>query len=57
MYEKKRQHYRVAKREIYEDPYEGIYVTKEEARKSFLVIMGLLALSFLTILPLTLRSK
>lgn len=57
MYENTRKHYRVAKKEIFEDPYEGIYVTKEEVQKNFLITMGLIALSFLIMIPLTLRSK
>ena len=32
-YENTRRHYRVAQRDIYEDPYEGVYVTKEEQQK------------------------
>ena len=42
-----RRHYRVAKKEIYEDPYEGIYVTKEEAQKYMLLTLGLIGISFI----------
>ena len=47
MYENTRRHYRVAQRDIYEDPYEGVYVTKEEQQKYFIVTAGLVLLSFL----------
>lgn len=57
MYENTRKHYRVAKKEIYEDPYEGIYVTKEEQQKCFFITLGLTALSFLSIIILALRNK
>lgn len=57
MYENTRKHYRVAKREIYEDPYEGVYVTKEEHEQCFLLTVALLALSSLTLLLMVLKRK
>lgn len=57
MYENNRKHYRVAKREIYEDPCEGIYVTKEEQKKCFILTLGLICLSFICLLPLSLRRR
>ncbi len=56
MYENHRKHYRVAKKEIYEDPYEGIYVTREEQERCFLITLGLIALSFLMMIPLALKK-
>jgi len=57
MYENKRRHYRVAKRDIFEDPYEGIYVTKEEQHKYFIVTIGLILLSFLGAVSIILKKK
>lgn len=57
MYENKRRHYRVAQRDIYEDPYEGIYVTKEEQQKYFLAGALLVLLSFLGTVAIVLRKK
>lgn len=57
MYENKRRHYRVAQRDIYEDPCEGVYVTKEEEQKYFAAGALLILLSFLGILAIVLRKK
>lgn len=57
MYENTRKHYRVAKREIYEDPYEGVYVTKDEQEKYFFATIGLLAVSIFSMLLLILKKK
>lgn len=57
MYENTRRHYRVAKREIYEDPCEGIYVTKEEYKKHFAITAGLIFLSFLSMLAIILKRN
>lgn len=57
MYENTRKHYRVAKKEIYEDPCEGIYVTKEEQKKCFLITIAMIALSFLAIFPIAFKNK
>lgn len=55
MYENTRRHYRVAQRDIYEDPYEGVYVTKEEQQKYFIVAAGLILLSFISTLAIILK--
>ena len=52
-----RRHYRVAKKEIYEDPYEGIYVTKEEFKKFSIATVLFVLFSFLTLMPLTILKK
>lgn len=57
MYENSRRHYRVAKKEIYEDPCEGVYVTYEEQEKYFLATVALIALSFLSTLLLILKKR
>ena len=57
MQDRPRRHYRVAQKEIYEDPCEGIYVTKEEQKWYFLATAGLILLSFLALLPLAIRRK
>lgn len=57
MYENKRRHYRVAKRDIYENPYEGIYVTKEEQNRYFLVTIGIVLLSFLGAMVSIVKNK
>ena len=57
MYENTRRHYRVAKKDIYEDPYEGIYVTKEEQQKYLLVTAGLVLLSFIGAVAIILKKK
>ncbi|NDO46591.1 hypothetical protein [Clostridium sp. MD294] len=56
-YENTRRHYRVAQREIYEDPYEGVYVTKEEQQKYFIVTAGLVLLSFIGAVAVILKKK
>lgn len=57
MYENNRRHYRVAQRDIYEDPYEGVYVTKEEQQKYFLAAALLVLLSFMGTVAIVLRKK
>ncbi len=57
MYENTRRHYRVAQRDIYEDPYEGVYITKEEQQKYFIVTAGLVLLSFLSAVAIILKKK
>lgn len=56
MYENTRRHYRVAKREIYEDPCEGIYVTKEEEQRNFLITLGLILLAFIAMIPIAFKK-
>lgn len=56
MYENKRKHYRVAQKEIYEIPEEGIFVTKSEQQKFLLMAVFLVAFSFLCSLPLFVKS-
>lgn len=57
MYENTRRHYRVAQRDIYEDPYEGVYVTKEEQQKYFIATGILVLLSFLSAVLIMLKIK
>lgn len=53
-----RKHYRVAKRQIEENPYEGVYVTKEEHKKCFIITASVVALSAVTSLAsLLLKSS
>lgn len=42
-----RRHYRVAKKEIYVSPEDGIYVTKEEFGKFALLSLAFMFISFL----------
>ncbi len=56
-HENKRRHYRVAQRDIYEDPCEGVYVTKEEQQKYFIVTAALVLLSFLGAVAIILKKK
>lgn len=57
MQNKTRKHYRVAMRQVREDPYAGMYVTKDDQKKCFLVTVGIIALSMLSLIPLILKSK
>lgn len=57
MYENRRKHFRVAKRELYENPYEGIYMTREEHQKYFLVSALLILLSFLGSLFIAFKKR
>lgn len=55
MYENNRRHYRVAQRDIYEDPCEGVYITKDEYQKHLVITAGLIFLSFLSMLAIVLK--
>ncbi len=57
MYQNRRRHFRVAQRDIYENPYEGIYLTKEEHQKYFLASAFLIFLSFLGSVAIALKKK
>ena len=52
-----KKHYRVARREIFEDPADGLYVTKEEQREICLVTLSLFLLAFLAILILAIKKS
>lgn len=54
---RQRRHYRVAKKEIYEDPMEGMYVTKEEQRKFNILVIWLILLSFVSTLAVGLKRR
>ena len=57
MYNNKRRHYRVAKNTIFEDPYNGIYITKKEQNKYFMTTIGVILLSFLGAVSIILKKK
>lgn len=57
MYENTRKHYRVAQRNLQEDPYHGIYMTKEEHQKYMIATLAMVLLSFLSAVVLIFKKK